>query len=203
VWAVENSRDAIFEALRRRETYATSGPRITLRFFGGYGYAPALCGDANLVSHGFENGVPMGGTMPPRPAGVTAPSFVVQAARDATKLARAQIVKGWVDASGTPHERVYDVAVTSGTPAVDVNTCTPNGQGEDTLCSVWTDPDFDPGARAYWYVRVLEGPTCRWTQWQCLSIPAADRPAACSDPDVARTIEERAISSPIWYEPSS
>ena len=166
VWAVENSRDAIFEALRRREVYSTSGPRIALRFFGGYGYAPSMCGDSMLVSHAYDGGVPMGGTLPPRPGGVSAPSFIVQSARDATKLSRAQIVKGWVDASGALHERVFDVAVTTATPAVDVTTCTPNGQGEDALCSVCTDPDFDPSARAYWYVRVLEAPTCRWTTWR-------------------------------------
>jgi hypothetical protein len=201
VWSIENSRDAIFEALHRRETYGTSGPRITLRFFGGYGYPSTMCGDGSLVARGYENGVPMGGTLPPRPAGVSAPSFVVSAGRDENRLSRAQIVKGWVDASGAPHERVYDVTVATGSPSVDVDTCTTNGEGADTLCSVWTDPDFDPNVRAYWYARVLEGPSCRWTQWQCIGIPTAERPTACNDPEVPRTIEERAISSAIWYEP--
>ncbi|MEI8256051.1 MAG: DUF3604 domain-containing protein [Deltaproteobacteria bacterium] len=202
VWAVENSRDALFEALRRRETYSTSGPRIAVRFFGGYGYAPAMCGDPALVEHAYAGGVPMGSVLPPRPGGVGAPSFVLNAARDENRLSRAQIVKGWVDAAGAPHERVYDVVSASGgAPTVDVSTCVTNGAGADTLCTVWTDPDFDPAVRAYWYARVLEGPSCRWNTWQCLSLPAAERPASCGDPAVPHTIEERAITSPVWYEP--
>ena len=201
VWSIENSRDAIFEALRRRETYATSGPRIALRFFGGFGYPATLCANGTLVERGYSDGVPMGGTLPPRPAAVGAPSFIVQALRDEHRLARAQIVKGWVDRSGAPHEQVFDVEVASGAPGVDENTCTANGDGADTMCSVWTDPSFDPTVRAYWYARALEAPSCRWTQYQCIAMPASERPAACSDPTVPRTIQERAISSPIWWEP--
>lgn len=208
VWAVENSRDALFEAMRRRETFATSGPRITVRFFGGWGYADGLCDDPDLVAKGYAGGVPMGGDLP---AGDGAPRFVVQAFRDpgtedlpGVALQRVQIIKGWVDADGVGHEQVWDVA---GDPAngasVDLATCTPTGAGADSLCAVWEDPSYDPDQRAFWYARVVENPSCRYLQWECISLPEAERPATCADPTVEKTIQERAWSSPIWHSPGA
>jgi hypothetical protein len=195
VWAVENSRDAIFEALARRETYATSGTRIALRFFGGHGWDAALCGDPDLVARGYGEGVPMGGALA---ATDGAPSFVVQALADVVPLARVQIVKVWVDGTGR-HERVYDVATPGAADAdVDLTSCTPRGAGAMETCSVWTDPDFAPGQRAAYYARVLENPSCRWTGWQCSRIPEAERPEACRSDEVPLTTRERAWSSPIW-----
>ncbi len=196
VWAVENSRDAIFEALARRETYATSGPRIALRFFGTTaGWDASLCADPTLLERGYAEGVPMGSSLA---SGSTAPSFVVQALADEVPLGLVQIVKVWVDATGR-HERVYEVAAPGATDAdVDLATCTPRGAGAMELCEVWTDPDHVAGQLAAYYVRVLENPSCRWTGWQCSRLPAADRPEACTSAEVALTLRERAWSSPIW-----
>lgn len=192
VWAVENSRDAIFEALRRRETYATSGPRIALRFFGG-DWDASSCADPTLVERGYAEGVPMGGTLET----AAAPSFVVQALADATPFFRAQIVKVWIDGDGT-HERVFDLGPAPD-PALGVDdTCAPTGTGPMSLCEVWTDPEWTASQRALYYARVLEAPTCRWSARQCLAIPEAERPEACTDPGVPRTIQERVWSSPIW-----
>ncbi|GMV39569.1 MAG: hypothetical protein AMXMBFR64_12850 [Myxococcales bacterium] len=204
VWAVEKSRDAIFEALRRREVFATSGPRITVRFFGG-SYPADLCDDPDLVEKGYASGVPMGGDLP----ATDAPRFVVLAQRDpgtpdlpGVQLQRVQIVKGWVDADGAGHEQVWDVAgdPTNGA-SVDPATCAPVGAGADSLCAVWEDPTFDPAQRALWYVRVIENPSCRYNAWECLSLPEPERPAACTDPAVTKTTQERAWTSPIWYTP--
>ena len=206
VWAVEGSRDAIFEALRRREAFGTSGPRITVRFFGGSGYPDDLCADPDLVAKGYAGGVPMGGDLP---ATAGAPRFVALAQRDpgtadlpGVQLQRVQIVKGWVDAEGNGHEQVWDVA---GDPkngaGVNPDTCAPTGPGADSLCAVWEDPDFDPAQRALWYVRVIENPSCRYNAWECLGLPEAERPPACTDPTIAKTIQERAWTSPIWYAP--
>jgi hypothetical protein len=215
IWAEENSRDSLFAAMRRRETYGTSGPRLTVRFFGGWSYPEDLCGAPDFAARGYAGGVPMGAELPPR-VGSGAPRLAVWALRDpgdrgspSAPLQRIQIVKGWVDASGAGHERVYEVA---GSPAngagVDLATCTPRGVGFDQLCSVWTDPDFDPGARAYYYARVVENPSCRWNQWVCnaggVDCTAGRVPAgleSCCDPAVPRTIQERAWTSPIWYVP--
>lgn len=206
VWAAENSREAIFSALRRRETFGTSGPRIVPRFYGG-ALDPGLCGDPEMLERADADGVPMGSELP----GATA-RFLVAALADpgteqepGTALQRIQIIKGWVDSTGEAHTRVYDVAGDADNGAgVDDATCEPTGPadaGEAELCAVWTDPDFDPTQRAFWYVRVLENPTCRWSTWQCNSLPAAERPASCSDPDIPRTVQERAWTSPIWFSP--
>jgi hypothetical protein len=207
VWAEENSRDAIFDAMKRRETFGTSGPRITARFFGGWDYAPELCGDAELVAKGYAGGVPMGGDLPPRPPGAEAPRFVVSAMRDLGApghpgglLQRAQIVKGWVGDDGLFHQAIYDVAGGENGADVDLATCTPRGSGHDALCRVWTDPHFDPARNAVYYVRVLENPSCRWSALQCLEQPASARGSGCSDPNVDATIQERLWTSPIWYE---
>jgi hypothetical protein len=210
IWADENSRPALYDAMRRRETYATSGTRIVARFFGGWAYAPDLCGAADMVAQGYAGGVPMGGDLPAPAAGATAPTFVATAMRDpaSAPLERLQIVKGWEE-DGTTRERVYDVA---GTPVtgggVDLSTCEPTAPGADMLCAVWTDPDFDPSAGAFYYLRAVETPTCRWSRRlcneagvDCATLPATDPLRACCDPTVPRAIQERAATSPIVYAP--
>ncbi len=211
VWAEENSRDALFDAMRRRETYATSGTRIVVRFFGGWSYPDTACSDPMLVQHGYEGGVPMGGELPPILAGATAPRFVVSALQDdlSVPLERIQIVKGWLDDAGT-HEQVFDVAGAAGDGStVDVATCTPTPRGSATLCDVWTDPSFDPTRPAFYYARVLEDPSCRWSRRLCnaegvdCATLATDSPLrACCDGSLPDTIQERAWTSPIWYVPA-
>lgn len=207
VFAEENSRDALFDAMERRETFATSGPRMTARFFGGWALPADLCARPDLVEQGYAAGVPMGGDLPPRPDGATSPSFAVSALRDPGApghpgglLQRVQIVKGWVDAQDRLHQAVYDVAGGPNDASVDPATCEPRGTGHESLCQVWTDPDFDPATSAVYYVRVLENPSCRWTARQCLALPADRRPPECSDPVIPTTIQERLWTSPIWYE---
>jgi hypothetical protein len=214
LWAEENSRESLFGAMRRREAYATSGPRIVVRFFGGWDYPTGLCADPAFAARGYAGGVPMGGDLAARPDGVSAgPTFAIWAARDAGTpdgpgglLERLQVVKGWVE-GGAPRERVYDVAGTKGAATVDVSTCSPTGPGAETLCSVWRDPDFDPSVPALYYVRVLENPSCRWTAYTCNAVAidcAAGAPAGfegCCDPAFPKAIQERAWTSPIWYAP--
>jgi hypothetical protein len=209
VWAEENSRAAIFEALRRREVYGTSGPRITVRFFGGFSLSPSLCSDPELVKKGYATGVPMGGTLNLVPMSEpSAPTFVVSALRDpgtdtlpGRTLQRVQIVKGWVT-NGVAWQKVFDVAGDPNDGAgVDLATCTPSGKGADSLCATWTDPEFRATDRAFYYARVIEDPTCRWSTIRCNELAPAERPPTCSDPNVPKTIQERAWTSPIWYEP--
>lgn len=207
VWAEENSRDSIFDAMKRRETFGTTGPRITARFFGGWDYPDDLCGDPELVSRGYAGGVSMGGDMPERMSEGQAPKFVVSAMRDIGTpehpgglLQRAQIVKGWVGEDGEFHQAVYDVAGGANEATVDLDTCQPRGVGHNNLCEVWTDPDFDPETNAVYYARVLENPSCRWSTIQCLEQPEGNKNASCDDPRVAQTIQERLWTSPIWYE---
>jgi hypothetical protein len=210
VWAEENSRDAIFDALRRKETFGTSGPRITIRMFAGWEYPDDLCARADLVETGYREGTPMGGDLPPRPAGAGAPQIVAAAMRDpgvpespAAKLQRLQIIKIWVTADGTPHEKVFDVAgdASTGNDA-DPITCAPSAAGADSLCQVWRDPEFDPAARASYYVRALETPTCRWSTRVCNALSKDQQTALeCDNLGVAKMIQERAWSSPVWYGP--
>jgi hypothetical protein len=206
VWAEENSRASIFDALRRKETFATSGTRLSVRVFGGWDLPAGLCADPDLVRIGYKRGTPMGGTLAPPPPG-RAPMFAISALRDpgtvehpGALLQRLQVIKGWIE-NGEAHQAVYDVAGSPG-GSVDLDTCTPQGPGAESLCTVWTDPDFDPAQPAFYYVRALENPTCRWNTWACNRFPAAQRPPACSDPNVQKTIQERAWTSPIWYEPA-
>jgi hypothetical protein len=216
LWAEENSRDALFAAMRRREAYGTSGPRMIVRFFGGWTYPADLCAGAAFVERGYAGGVPMGGDLPAAPAeDGAAPTFAVWALRDpgggepSAPLQRVQIIKGWLE-DGQPHERVYDVAGDAANRAdVDLATCTPRGNGFDQLCTVWRDTDFDPAQRAFYYARVLQNPTCRWSTYACnaadvdcakpATVPTAY--AACCDGRYPKTIQERAWTSPIWYAP--
>ncbi|MGI9228278.1 MAG: DUF3604 domain-containing protein [Gammaproteobacteria bacterium] len=205
VWAVENSRDAIFEALERRETFGTSGPRITPRFFGGWGYAKDSCDAPDMIEQGYAKGVPMGGDLPPLSASDGKPVFIAAAERDpvdtATSLQQLQIIKGWLDAAGQAHTQVYMAAGSQDNNAgVDVTTGQRFGSGYDSLCVVFEDTDFDPLQPAFYYLRVVENPSPRWSLLDCLNLPEAERPEVCSDP-AKQIIQEMAWSSPIWYTP--
>jgi len=211
VWAEERSRGSIFAAMKRREVYATSGPRIEVRLFGGWQYGAALCGDPERIARAYENGVPMGGDLPTPSGGGSAPTFLVAARADSgttenpgTPLQRVQVIKGWLDASGEVREQVYEVAgEAEGGATVDLETCQPQGAGFDELCTVWSDPEFDPGQLAFYYARVVENPSCRWSRWECMSLPANEQPAVCSsDSSVPKTVQERAWTTPIWYTPT-
>lgn len=209
VWASENTREAIFDAMQRRETYATTGPRMLVRFFGGYDFTPADANTRSPAVIGYTKGVPMGGDLEAAPAGKV-PSFLVAALKDpiGANLDRYQIVKGWVDAKGEMQEKVYDVAwsgdrkpgadgkVPSVGSTVDVANATwTNTIGAPELIAVWTDPDFDPTQRAFYYGRVLEIPTPRWTAYDAeyFNVKMA--------PEVPMQMQERAYTSPIWYSP--
>jgi hypothetical protein len=212
VWAHENTRASIFEAMERRETYATTGPRMVVRFFGGFDFVPSDAKSRSPAEVGYAKGVPMGGTIDLRAAhGFTPPKFLVAALRDpiGANLDRIQIVKGWVDAKGAPHEQVYDVAWSGDrTPGadgrlppvgntVDVATATwTNTIGAPSLAQAWTDPDFDPAERAFYYVRVLEIPTPRWTAYDVVRFKVA------MPKEVPMITRERAYTSPIWYTPA-
>jgi hypothetical protein len=211
VWAVENSRDAVFEALRRRETYATSGTRLAVRFFGGWDYPEDMCEDwdsPEFAKTGYAQGVPMGADLAPQPEGSRAPQFAVLAikepadseGREGTPLQRIQIIKGWINAEKQPMLEIFEIA---GDPdnGADVNreTCERIGTGFDRLCTVWTDPEFHPGERAFYYARVVENPSCRWNTYTCIRLPVGERPDSCGDPSVEKVIQERAWTSPIWY----
>jgi hypothetical protein len=210
VWATENTREAIFDAMERKETYATTGPRMLVRFFGGWDFEAADATTRQPAAIGYTKGVPMGGDLSNAPTGAS-PSFLVAALKDpiGANLDRVQIVKGWMDASGELHERVYDIAVSDGrqigsdgrarTPVgntVDVaNASWTNTIGDAEMITVWVDPDFDPSQRAFYYVRVIEIPTPRWTAYDAkyfgLDVPD----------EVEMVAQERAYTSPIWYTP--
>jgi len=212
VWAEENTREAIFAGMKRREAYATSGVRIPLRFFGGWEYAVGLPEQRGWIATAYAKGVPMGADLPSRKAG--APSFVVWAVKDpdSAKLDRVQIVKGWSQ-SGQSFEKIYDVAwagarkpdpATGKVPPIGstvnlANATYSNTIGAVELKAVWTDPDFDPSLDAFYYVRVLEIPTPRWSTIQAVKLGRVPP----SGPGFSPTIQERAWSSPIWYTPSA
>ncbi|MGB0619988.1 MAG: DUF3604 domain-containing protein [Myxococcota bacterium] len=210
VWAEENSREALFEAMRRRETYGTSGPRMSVRFFGGFDLDEDLCGDPALVAKGYASGVPMGGELGASPRRWfsrkgQAPRFVVSALADTGTeahpgglLQRVQIIKGWADDDGRIHQQVVDVAGGDNDAGVDLSNCTPTGTGARALCGEWTDPDFDPDRAAVYYARVVENPSCRQSGWACVEGP--DRPAWCDAPATVKTTRERAWTSPIWVD---
>jgi len=206
VWSVENSRDAIFEALLRREVFGTSGPRIEPRFFGGWGYDENLCDVPDMIEQAYASGVPMGGDLEARPDGAM-PVFVAQAVADAagsaTPLQQLQIIKGWVDQEGASRYRIFTVA---GGPideaGVDLDTGARFGDGHQRLCAVFKDTEFDPAQHAYYYLRAVELPSARWSVYDCLRLPDAERPPVCGpDSEVPKIIRELAWSSPIWYRP--
>lgn len=207
VWADENTREAIYDAFRRKETFATTGPRIKVRFFAGYDLDESIL-ETGDFSTAYAKGTPMGGEL--RYERRATPDFLVWAAQDpaGTTLQRIQVVKGWIE-SGDTHERVYDVAC-SDDLEVDPLTrrCPDNGAtvrlqdcsitkgvGSAELKTFWRDPDFDPQQRAFYYVRALENPTCRWSTWDAVRAGTAPRT------DLKWIIQERAYTSPIWYQP--
>lgn len=209
VWAEENTRDSIYQAFRRKETFATSGPHITVRFFAGYDFAPPVLHNPQLTRIAYQRGVTMGSDLPGQ--GERAPAFIVWAAADAagTALQRVQIIKGYLE-DGAHQERIYDVAcsnnlkvdLTTGRcpdngAGVDLGDCSTTGTGASELKALWRDPDFDAGQEAFYYVRVLENPSCRWSTWD--AIRAGEEPRS----DLPKTIQERAWSSPIWYRPDN
>ena len=209
VWATENTRKAIFDAMERRETYATTGPRIMVRFFGGWDFTNDDLRSRTPAFRGYEKGVPMGGDLTNAPKG-KAPNFMVYALRDpiGANLDRIQIVKGWLDKGGKTHEKVYDVAwlgdrkpnAKGKLPAVantvDLEAANwTNTIGASELATVWTDPAFDPKQKAVYYTRIIEIPTPRWVVYDKVRLGAAI-------PKEAKLIhQERAYSSPIWYTP--
>ncbi|MGH0037931.1 MAG: DUF3604 domain-containing protein [Myxococcota bacterium] len=204
VWAEENSRDAIFDALERRETFATSGTRIVPRLFAGWDLPEDLCSRSDLVGRADAGGVPMGGVLPARPAPDAPLRFVARADRDprGAPLQRIQIVKAWHGGDGAFHQAVHDIVRVAPGASVDVESCALRGEGAESLCATWVDPDFDPGQAAVYYARIVENPSCRWTTWACLRMAEEGLPEACTDPRVPPTIQERAWTSPIWYTPA-
>ncbi len=210
VWAESNTREALFDSMRAKETFATSGPHIRVRFFGGDQLAENLGGTDDLISVAYENGVPMGGEL----SGLEekAPSFYLWASKDpdTEPLQRLQIIKGWIE-NGERMEKVYDVACSDGGKVDEkTNRCPDNGAkvsldtcattrevGAKELSSMWTDPDFDVSQPAFYYVRALENPKCRWSTWDAI------RAGTPLNPNMHATIQDRAWSSPIWYRPNS
>ena len=211
-WAEENTRDSIFNAFKRKETFATTGSRIAVRFFAGYNLSSIDMNSTSLVSEAYKKGVTMGSDLLSNES--ETPEFIVWAQRDKTgaSLQRVQIIKGWMDSnSGRPHEKVFDVACSDGLEVDPVtNRCPDNGArvnisdcsitqgvGSAELKRLWKDPDFNPNDKSFYYVRVLENPTCRWSTWDAIKRGFEPRE------DLHETIQERAWSSPIWYIPAS
>ena len=220
VWAQQNSRRSIFDAMKRREVYATSGPRHVVRFYGSWqnDLPSDICILPNRTEIAFNSAVPMGSTLPQTTLGDTTPQFLVSAIKDAGTLAnpgndlqRIQIIKGWTDVTGATHEKIFEVAGNPDNGAgVDLNSCATTGIGFADLCEVWQDPEFDSAQDAFYYARVVENPSCRWTQRQCLAAPVSidcdgtvpEEYAACCDDDIPKTVQERSWSSPIWFDPA-
>jgi len=215
VWAPENTREAVFDALARRETYATSGPRMALRFYAGWGIDKGMANDHSPFQSLIADAVPMGGVLHlstnPDADKQHSPGFFVWATRDSidAPLQRVQMIKGWLDAQGQSHEKVVDIACADGLTvdsatgrcpsngaSVDLNTCNFSpGTGANELKTLWHDPEYDPAQSAFYYVRVLMNPTCRWSSYDAIRLGREP------DPRVPATIRERAWSSPIWVSP--
>jgi hypothetical protein len=209
VWAAENTREALWDAMKRKEVYATTGNRLKVRVFGGWNFSAEDLDRPDFAKNGYKNGVPMGGDL--RGANGKTPSFLVRTIRDAdgANLDRVQIIKGWLDAEGNKKERIYDLAVSDGrtigndgrckTPVgstVNVKEATyDNSIGEPMMSAYWSDPDFDPGLKAFYYVRVIEIPTPRWTAYDAVFY-GIDMPEGTK-----MTVQDRAYTSPIWYTP--
>jgi hypothetical protein len=211
LWAEENTRASLFDAMRRKEAYATTGPRISLRFFGGWNFSESDLSGGDAVNAGYAKGVPMGGELSGA-AVEKAPSFLIMAMKDpiGANLDRIQIVKGWMDETGAPQEQVFDLVWSDDRktdaqgrlPAVgntvDLKTGNyTNSIGESELATVWVDPGFDPAASAFYYVRVLQIPTARHTLLDAIALGIDT-----TDTGHPATIQERAYSSPIWYSPT-
>jgi hypothetical protein len=212
VWATENTREAIWDAMERKETYATTGTRLIVRFFGGFDFEPGDANDRMPARIGYTKGVPMGGDLRDAPEGKS-PTFLVAALKDpiGANLDRIQVIKGWVGKDGKTQERIYDVAVSDGreidadgrcnTPVgstVDVANATwTNTIGVGEMITVWKDPDFDPALRAFYYVRVIEIPTPRWTAYDAKYYGTKPLPGT------PMVVTERAYTSPIWYTPET
>lgn len=209
VWASENTREAVFDAMKRKETYATTGPRMTVRFFGGWDFNDQDAQSRLPAGSGYSKGVPMGGDLTKAEPGKS-PGFLVAAMKDpySGNLDRIQIIKGWLDKDGQKHEKVFDVAWSGDRkigndgklPAVgstvDVKAATwTNSIGSPELITVWKDPEFDPAESAFYYARVIEIPTPRWTAYE------AKRFNLTLPDEVPMTTQERAYTSPIWYTP--
>jgi hypothetical protein len=210
VWASENTRASIFDALRRKEVYATTGPRITVRVFAGWHFDQGDASRSDFAANGYANGVPMGGDLTAAPAGA-APSLAIQAAKDpdGANLDRVQVIKGWVDGNAATHEKIYDVAWSGqrvlaaggklplvGTTVDVAHASYTNAIGAPVLETVWKDPDFNASQRAYYYLRVIEIPTPRWSTYDAARFgktPPANFPSS---------VTQRAYTSPIWYTPN-
>ena len=212
VWAEENTRESIYSAFRRKEVFATSGPRLRIRLFAGYDFDNSLLTAADGIEQAYAKGVSMGGTLLAKDDALDdmrSPGFLVMASADPDNapLQRLQIIKGWVDAAGSTHEEVIDIACANGAEVdedtnrcpdngarVDISDCTINPEtGAAQLSTLWHDPNFKADQRAFYYARVLENPTCRWSTWDAIREDVTPRP------DLATTIQERAWSSPIHY----
>jgi hypothetical protein len=210
VWAHENTRESLFDAMARKEVYATTGSRITVRVFAGWDFEADEVETQHFAREGYKRGVPMGGDLRNAPSG-KAPTFMVRALRDPdnANLDRIQIIKGWLDKDGKTHERIYDVAVSDErTIGSDGRCTTPVGNtvdvadasytntiGDPLLTAYWKDPDFDPGQSAFYYVRVIEIPKPRWTAYDAKFFNV-DMPK-----EIPMTVQDRAYTSPIWYTP--
>ncbi|MGJ8687353.1 MAG: DUF3604 domain-containing protein, partial [Spongiibacteraceae bacterium] len=219
VWAEQNNRESIYAALQRRETFGTSGPRIGVRFFGGWDISEDICSEKNYAAQAYKSGVPMGSDLVGGGHSSASPVFTVMAAMDATAsgqggvpLQRIQIIKSTVDQNGRELEQVFEVAGSADSKAgVDLQSCEPYGDGHRQLCGVWRDPAFNKDQHAYYYARVLENPSCRWSQHICAANKVdCSRPetiaegfSACCSTQHRPSIQERAWTSPIWYTPDT
>ena len=216
VWAQENRRETLFDAMERREVFATSGTRIKPRLFAAWEFDESICSNPDMLEQAYAGGTPMGGVLALQKSADDAearevvPHFLAAAladtgtaARPGMPLQRMQIIKVWPGGGNKLHQSVVDIAVATGSDAasVDISSCETEGPGARSFCTVWQDDDYEPGQQAVYYLRVLENPSCRHTGYSCM--PRADGsplPAFCQDPDMPRIIQERAWTSPIWVE---